>query len=105
MAADGEACKTMNTGRPSHSALGERPMTMPASTPPRPVSSTPTTSAGIVWAYAFRNVPSVSISTKAAIVWLKLGFEQADPGFRDPLEIFDVRWNAGVIARLWREAP
>jgi hypothetical protein len=23
-------------------------------------------------------------------------FEQADPGFQDPLEIFDVRWNEGV---------
>src|SRR5215213_1843070 len=73
MAADGEACKTMNTGRPNHSALGERPMTMPASTPPRPVSSTPTTSWRIVSLYASRNVPSASMSPKAAIVWLKLG--------------------------------
>src|SRR5215204_5668111 len=73
MAADGEACKTMNTGRPNHSALGERPMTMPASTPPRPVSSTPTTSGRIVSLYASRNVPSASMSPKAAIVWLKLG--------------------------------
>src|ERR671913_706222 len=73
MAADGEACKTMNTGSPNHSALGERPMTMPASTPPRPVSSTPTTSGRIVSLYASRNVPSASMSPKAAIVWLKLG--------------------------------
>src|SRR5918997_296012 len=73
MAADGEACKTMNTGSPSHSDFGERPMTMPASTPPRPVSSTPTASAGIVSPYALTNVPSASISPKAAIVWLKLG--------------------------------
>src|SRR5918997_2937028 len=73
MAADGEACKTMNTGSPNHSVLLERPMAMPASTPPRPVSSTPTASAGIVSPYAFRNVPSTSISPKAVIVWLKLG--------------------------------
>src|ERR687894_1187042 len=73
MAADGEACKTMNTGSPNHSVLLERPMAIPASTPPRPVSSTPTASAGIVSPYAFRNVPSTSISPKAAIVWLKLG--------------------------------
>src|SRR5918995_2743930 len=73
MAADGEACKTMNTGSPNHSVLLERPMAMPASTPPRPVSSTPTASAGIVSPYASRNVPSASISPKAAIVWLKLG--------------------------------
>src|SRR5919112_1447741 len=73
MAADGEACKTMNTGSPNHSVLAERPMAMPASTPPRPVSSTPTASAGIVSPYAFRNVPSASISPKAVIVWLKLG--------------------------------
>jgi aspartyl-tRNA(Asn)/glutamyl-tRNA(Gln) amidotransferase subunit A len=25
-------------------------------------------------------------------------FEQADHGYQDPLEIFDVRWNAGVNA-------
>src|SRR5215204_4896233 len=73
MAADGEACKTMNTGRPNHSALGERPMTMPASTPPRPVSSTPTTSGRIVSLYASRNVPSASMSPTVAIVSLKLG--------------------------------
>src|SRR5919112_4715925 len=73
MAADGEACKTMNTGSPNHSVLAERPMAIPASTPPRPVSSTPTASAGIVSPYAFRNVPSASISPKAVIVWLKLG--------------------------------
>src|SRR3712207_242822 len=73
MAADGEACKTINTGSPNHSDLAERPMTMPASTPPSPVSSTPTASAGIVSPYAFRNVPSASISPNAAIVWLKLG--------------------------------
>src|SRR5918994_7535774 len=73
MAADGEACKTMNTGSPNHSDLAERPMAMPASTPPRPVSNTPTASAGIVSPYAFRNVPSTSISPKAVIVWLKLG--------------------------------
>src|SRR5918997_3457486 len=63
----------MNTGSPNHSVLVERPMAMPASTPPRPVSSTPTASAGIVSPYALRNVPSTSISPKAAIVWLKLG--------------------------------
>src|ERR671912_2999228 len=73
MAADGEACRTMNTGSPNHSVLVERPMMMPASTPPRPVSNTPTASAGIVSPYAFRNVPSASISPKAVIVWLKLG--------------------------------
>jgi hypothetical protein len=27
-------------------------------------------------------------------------FEQADHGYQDPLEIFDVRWNVGVNAPL-----
>lgn len=44
IAADGEACRTMKTGRPSHSARAESPMTRPANTPPTAVRSTPTTS-------------------------------------------------------------
>ena len=73
MAADGEACKTMNTGSPNHSASVERPMTMPASTPPRPVRQHPHGKRGDRLTVGVQERPSASISPKAAIVWLKLG--------------------------------
>ena len=44
IAADGDACSTMKTGSPSHSARSDRPITSPASTPPIAVSDTPTIS-------------------------------------------------------------
>ena len=73
IAADGDACSTMNSGSPIHSTRGESPIHRPAVMPPIAVSPTPTSSGPRVSAYAPAKVPSPIIETNATRVSLHDG--------------------------------